>query len=493
MAGGGKGGRSLEETPTWAVAVVCFLLVLVSILIEHSIHLVGQWLTKKHKRALCEALEKLKSGEFYLILLLMLNIYEKFCVLYSEEAVAYCTRNNLSSVKDHMILNSNAFSTAELMLLGFISLLLTVGQAPLSEICISERLGRTMLPCIKKKTSGNEEGGKGSGDGEGKVYNDEVVGRKLLWSEAPGVDFRRILAGGGGGKSAADLVKCNKPASLFHIRLGAFSCDVLHSHHGYRQSKGLFLQAVCEIILLVGTKLQVVITRMGLEIQGDGDVIKGIPVVRPADHLFWFNRPRLILYIIHFVLFQILCSYVTLPLYALVTQMGSNMKPTIFDERVADALRRWHNAARKHIKESRKLPPPSPGSATTPAATPGRGSTDPSPVSPLYLLRHGRSVWDSSRISSGVGKLERQADQSSASASNRSTNHGRHDEGPCSHHHPSHDEVEPIPTFRNEMELQKVEQSAAAEKFHEVDHDSKSEFSFEKSGTRTQIGSGGSS
>uniref|UniRef100_A0A7N0UD11 Uncharacterized protein n=1 Tax=Kalanchoe fedtschenkoi TaxID=63787 RepID=A0A7N0UD11_KALFE len=33
--------RSLEGTPTWAVAVVCFVLVVISILIEHLIHLVG--------------------------------------------------------------------------------------------------------------------------------------------------------------------------------------------------------------------------------------------------------------------------------------------------------------------------------------------------------------------------------------------------------------------------------------------------------------------
>lgn len=40
MAGGG--GRSLEQTPTWAVAVVCFVLVAVSIVIEYIIHLIGK-------------------------------------------------------------------------------------------------------------------------------------------------------------------------------------------------------------------------------------------------------------------------------------------------------------------------------------------------------------------------------------------------------------------------------------------------------------------
>ncbi|KAK7839100.1 mlo-like protein 12 [Quercus suber] len=58
----GEYERTLEETPTWAVAVVCFVLVLVSIFVEHIIHIIGKWLKNKHKRALYEALEKIKGG-----------------------------------------------------------------------------------------------------------------------------------------------------------------------------------------------------------------------------------------------------------------------------------------------------------------------------------------------------------------------------------------------------------------------------------------------
>ena len=59
-----------------------------------------------------------------------------------------------------------------------------------------------------------------------------------------------------------------------------------------------------QIILLVGTKLQVIITKMGLRIQERGVVVKGVPVVEPGDDLFWFNSPRLMLFLINFVLFQ---------------------------------------------------------------------------------------------------------------------------------------------------------------------------------------------
>ncbi|KAK9283846.1 hypothetical protein L1049_012100 [Liquidambar formosana] len=91
--------RSMEQTPTWAVAAVCFVLLAISIFIEQGIHHIGGWLKKRNKRALYEALEKIK---------------------------------------------------AELMLLGFISLLLTVGKGPISDICIPKKAGNSWHPCNKK-------------------------------------------------------------------------------------------------------------------------------------------------------------------------------------------------------------------------------------------------------------------------------------------------------------------------------------------------------
>lgn len=60
-----------------------------------------------------------------------------------------------------------------------------------------------------------------------------------------------------------------------------------------------------QIVLLVGTKLQVIIIEMALEIQDRGSVVKGSPIVRPTNELFWFGRPQLVLFLIHFTLFQV--------------------------------------------------------------------------------------------------------------------------------------------------------------------------------------------
>ncbi|KAL2334295.1 hypothetical protein Fmac_015508 [Flemingia macrophylla] len=115
--------RSPEETPTWAIAAVCFVLLAISIIIEHIIQAIGKWFKKKHKRGLYESLEKVKE---------------------------------------------------ELMMLGFISMLLTVLQGPLSKICISQNVASTWHPCPKPKS------------------DTDINGRKLIryWDLTP----RRVLA-----------------------------------------------------------------------------------------------------------------------------------------------------------------------------------------------------------------------------------------------------------------------------------------------------------
>ncbi|KAF5467142.1 hypothetical protein F2P56_017000 [Juglans regia] len=445
--------RTMEKTPTWAVAVVCFVLIVISILIEHIIHVVEHWLKHRNKRALGEALEKIK---------------------------------------------------AELMLLGFISLLLTVLQDPVSGMCISESIGDTWHPCKPGKGNKEKEGRKllqflESGFSERrrlatkgydscakdgkvafmsayaihqlhififvlavfhvlyciitlalgrtkmrkwKVWEDETqtleyqyhndpdrfrfardtsFGRRHLnsWSQSPITlwmvcFFRQFL----GSVTKVDYLTLRHGFIAAHLapdtELTRFDFQkyinksleqdfvvvvgispilwffavlfLLSNTYGWYSYLWLpFIPLI--IILLVGAKLHMIITKMGLRIQDTGDVVKGTPVVQPGDDLFWFGHPRFILFLIHLVLFQnafqlaffvwsmyafkgvincfhqrpegiairvslgviiqFLCSYVTLPLYALVTQMGSTMRPTIFNDRMAKALKKWSHRAKK--------------------------------------------------------------------------------------------------------------------------------------------------
>ncbi|KAL4579130.1 hypothetical protein LXL04_015266 [Taraxacum kok-saghyz] len=170
------------------------------------------------------------------------------------------------------------------------------------------------------------------------------------------------------------------------------------------------------ILLAVGTKLQAIVTQMAVEIQERQSVTQGIPIVELSDRHFWFSQPRLILFLIQLSLFQNafeithffwiwyefgldtcfyehpffqygrvvlgflvqgLCSYSILPLYALVTQMGSTMKRSIFDDHTSKTLMNWHEHIKKKDKKSKdppidaqvKVKPSDIGKSTTPRQT----------------------------------------------------------------------------------------------------------------------------
>ncbi|KAM7277973.1 hypothetical protein ACFE04_005107 [Oxalis oulophora] len=139
------------------------------------------------------------------------------------------------------------------------------------------------------------------------------------------------------------------------------------------------------LVLLVGAKLQHIIATLALEQAGTSGYFAGAKM-RPRDELFWFKKPELMLFLIHFILFQnafelasfiwfwwqfgynscfiqnhlvvyirlslgfggqFLCSYSTLPLYALVTQMGTNYKAALIPEKIRETIHGWGKDARK--------------------------------------------------------------------------------------------------------------------------------------------------
>ncbi|KAL5990712.1 hypothetical protein ACLOJK_011616 [Asimina triloba] len=66
MAGGaGESSVPLKYTPTWVVAAVCSVIVVISLLLERALHILGKYLLKKKKqKALFEALLKVKEGSW---------------------------------------------------------------------------------------------------------------------------------------------------------------------------------------------------------------------------------------------------------------------------------------------------------------------------------------------------------------------------------------------------------------------------------------------
>lgn len=93
------------------------------------------------------------------------------------------------------------------MLLGFISLLLTIGQTPISNICISQNVASTMHPCSpaeEAKKYGKKDTGKKDDD-------DEKSGRRLLLELAESYIPRRNLATKGYDKCAEKVTNNQSP------------------------------------------------------------------------------------------------------------------------------------------------------------------------------------------------------------------------------------------------------------------------------------------
>ncbi|XP_065853790.1 MLO-like protein 1 isoform X1 [Euphorbia lathyris] len=487
MSGGeGEEGETLEFTPTWIVAAVCTVIIAISLAVERLIHYGGKYLKKKNQKSLYEALQKIKE---------------------------------------------------ELMLLGFISLLLTVSQSTMSKICVPEEVVTNMLPC-KLSAKGEKEGH------ESDATTTEHFQRSFTTTVSGTV--RRLLAEAAesqlGYCARKDKVPMLSIEAIHHLHIFIFVLAIVHvtfsvltvlfggarirqwhnwekaiakdlydteevlkrkvTHvhqhtfikehfRGFGKDSALlgwvhsffkqfyasvtksdyitlrlgFIMTHCRtnqkfnfhrymvraleddfkvvvgiswylwifvviflllnvngwhtyfwiafipfaLLLAVGTKLEHVINQLAHDVAEKHVAIEGDLVVKPSDEHFWFNRPGIVLFLIHFILFQnafeiafffwiwvqygfnscimgqvryivprliigviiqVLCSYSTLPLYAIVTQMGSTYKKAIFDEHVQAGLVGWAQKVKrkKGLKEASDV-------SNQPSSTDGGSST----------------------------------------------------------------------------------------------------------------------
>nr|ACN85263.1 Mlo family protein [Oryza alta] len=147
------------------------------------------------------------------------------------------------------------------------------------------------------------------------------------------------------------------------------------------------------LLLVVGAKLEHIITRLAQEAAAAASLshgTEGTPNVKPSKEHFWFGRPEIVLNLIHFILFQnsfeigffiwvlvtfgfdscimekkayaisrlvigvliqVICSYVTLPLYAIVTHMDGGIKLQGLGSGLHESVTGWALDARKKKEE----------------------------------------------------------------------------------------------------------------------------------------------
>lgn len=452
--------NSLEETPTWAVSIVCLFIFLISFIIETFLHRLTLFFKRRKKKSLKRAMVKIKT---------------------------------------------------EMMIMGFISLLLTISEASLSKICVSEAVANSFLPCkdsyydqfnelavpSTSQSSDSEsnltiffiddgefycqEKGKVSlfsGNGlmqlkilisvlavfhvlyclltmflgmakmrKWKKWEEETrtldyqiandprrfqfirqtpSGRRHLsvWSSHPlllwAVCFIRQFSSSASKSDYfalrnAFIAENINQGSDFNFQLFVSRANdddfqqvvsikfwiwifsllfIFFSAHRFYYYYWLpFIPLL--IILVVGTKLQVIITKMYKKSSENSTVIRGTLLMRPGDDWFWFGRPKLLLHLLQLVLIQnsfqlaffawswyefglrscfhhetveiairiamgvgvqLLCGYFTLPLYALVTQMGSGMRRAVFSELVVRGLKSWQEKARASLSQAKSSP-----------------------------------------------------------------------------------------------------------------------------------------
>ncbi|PNX94024.1 MLO-like protein 11-like [Trifolium pratense] len=324
MAENVKEARSLALTPTWSVATVLTIFVAVSLLVERSINRLSNWLRKTNRKPLLEALEKMKE---------------------------------------------------ELMLLGFISLLLTATSGMIANICIPSKFyNSAFAPCSRSEIDKEIEE-------NGSEERLEQLHRFIFVMAITHVSYSCLTM-------LLAIVKNHNLSSKYDFhsymvrsmeeefqRIVGVSGPLWGFVVGFmlfniKGSNLYFWIAIIPIslVLLVGTKLQQVIATLALENAGIIGLFSEAKL-RPRDELFWFKKPELLLSLIHFILFQnafelasffwfwvlpypwfagqFLCSYSTLPLYALVTQMGTNYKAALIPQRIRETIHGWGKAARK--------------------------------------------------------------------------------------------------------------------------------------------------
>ncbi|GMN44772.1 hypothetical protein TIFTF001_013968 [Ficus carica] len=400
--------RSLALTPTWSVATVLTIFVAVSLLVERSIHRLSNWLRKTNRKPLLEAVEKMKEelmllGFISLLLTATSSVIANICIpsKFYDSAFAPCTRSEIDEEKED---NSSSERLEQLHRFIFVMAVTHVSYS-----CL------TMLLAIVKIHSWRaweDEAHMDRHDSLAEITRQLTMRRQstfvkvhVLTSTPPVRNsiliwvtcfFRQF----GCSVVRADYLTLRKGFIMNHnltLNYDFHSYMIRSMEEEFRRIVGVsgplwgfvvafmlfnikgsnlyFWIAIIPItlVLLIGAKLQHIIATLALENAGITGLHEG-PKLRPRDDLFWFKKPELLLSLIHFILFQwqfgysscfirnhmlvylrlilgfagqFLCSYSTLPLYALVTQMGTNYKAALIPQGIRETIHGWKKAARR--------------------------------------------------------------------------------------------------------------------------------------------------
>ncbi|XP_052725531.1 MLO-like protein 4 isoform X5 [Vigna angularis] len=448
-------GRSLADTPTYAVATVITVLVSFSFLFQGTLKKLVKWLDRTKRKSLLSALEKIKEAELMLFGLLSLLMghwiifVAKICVKssvissrffpcpleknsvkrvvwlsseYSNRTVVkgqvnnglrnYCPEGHESLASYESLEQLHRF----VFVLGVTHVtysFLAVALAMIKRIFryIAGEHGKTKQRLLLYKAF-------------------KLCFSRQFWSSIHRADYMALRLG--------FITNHDLPTTYdFHnymlrsmdeefrdivgvsVLLWVYAiCCIFLNFHGSNFYFWLsFVPAI--LILIIGTKLHRVVVKLAVEI------INRCPNMKPhqfnlRDELFWFGKPRFLLRLIQLISFlvsnivfpfcffiadtltfflpvvifqnafematflwslweikdpscfmnnrtfivirlsfgvisQVWCSFITFPLYVIITQMGSRFKKTVVSENVRKSLSKWQRRVKERQSYSSAL------------------------------------------------------------------------------------------------------------------------------------------
>ncbi|XP_061367745.1 MLO-like protein 4 [Gastrolobium bilobum] len=454
-------GRSLAETPTWAVATVITLLVSFSFLSNGILKKLEKFLDRTKRKSLLSALEKIKEELmlFGLLSLLMghwIIFVAKICVKSSVLSSKFfpCAMENNSGTMERIVWSNSEYSNKTVLkdqvntglhnycaeghqsLASYESLeqlhrfvfVLGVTHVSYSLVAVAlaiikiyswrtwEYEAKTIAIQSIQDTSQNTSSIRLRRLGtfifhqtshpwsHHKILVWLLCFSRQLWSSINRADYMALRLGfitnhelpltydfhnymlRSMEEEFRDIVGLSVPLWIYAI------CCIFLNFHGNNFYFWLsFVPTI--LILIIGTKLHRVVVKLAVEI------IDRCPHMKHnqfnlRDELFWFRKPRLLLRLIQLISFlnafematflwslweikepscfmnnrtfivirlsfgvisQVWCSFITFPLYVIITQMGSKFKKSVVSENVRKSLSKWQRRVKDRQSSSSPL------------------------------------------------------------------------------------------------------------------------------------------
>ncbi|KAK3414335.1 hypothetical protein EUGRSUZ_I02799 [Eucalyptus grandis] len=418
----GNESGSLEYTPAWIFAGVCFITVFLSLCAERGLHPLGKFLMRKKQGALFVALQKFKEdlmllGFISFLLIVFQSILGRICISTHLASHMHPCKKQSSHIATHgeLLLTRN-YKRGLLSPDESVDICARKGQVPLLSIEASHQLqkfifvlavvhvifcatamvlGEARVRRWKRWEDSIRRGHAAAGDAHRRHHEIFRLRASGYWRKVAIVSWMiSFMKQFYGSVTKSDYIALRHGFKMAHLPLVPESTFDFHDHM-MRILEGDFIKIVSIswffwlfivvflllyvqgwntyfwlsflpliLLLLVGAKLEHIIMRFAQEVDST-DHDHEAARVKPSDDHFWFRRPGIILRLIQFILFQnsfeiafffwiwstyglhscimekpgfiitrliigvivqVLCSYSTLPLYALVSKMGTSFE-----------------------------------------------------------------------------------------------------------------------------------------------------------------------